>query len=190
MTTDEIMQMAMDLVGMREMPGDSAVYFPGQNIKKVLFGIDIGVSELLLAKQLGYDAVIAHHPPMASALPAWQVYQRHIALLVQAGVSEEAAAAAVLPRVRHMKAAFQAANHDHYPSIAKLLQIPFMNIHCPLDELGRRIIQGKIDALLQSNATASLQAVVENYIHCLNFARHRLRVKSPWVSRRRRLSAW
>jgi putative NIF3 family GTP cyclohydrolase 1 type 2 len=34
----------------------------GRNIKKVLIAIDVGTAELMLARHLGCDAVIAHHP--------------------------------------------------------------------------------------------------------------------------------
>ncbi|NLW17049.1 MAG: hypothetical protein GX033_05300 [Firmicutes bacterium] len=161
LSTEAIMQMALDLVGMKEIPGDSAIYHSGQNIKKVLFGIDIGTAELVMAKQLGYDAVIAHHPPQTAAIPAWKVYLRHIDLLTQNGVPQAAAEAAVLPRAKSMAAAFQSANHDRYPSIARLLDIPFMNIHCPLDELGRRIMQETVDACLAANPDATLGDVVD-----------------------------
>lgn len=160
-STEAIMQMALDLVGMQEIPGDSAIYYPGQGIKKVLFGIDISTAELAMAKQLGYDAVIAHHPPQTPTIPAWKVYLRHIDFLTQAGVPKEAAEAAVLPRAESMAAGFQSANHDHYPSIARLLDIPFMNIHCPLDELGRRIMQETVDACLAANSQATLGDVVD-----------------------------
>ena len=62
MNTQELMQIALDLVGFDLIPSDSAVYVPGEGIQRVLFGLDIGTAELLMARQLGYDAVIAHHP--------------------------------------------------------------------------------------------------------------------------------
>ncbi len=160
-STAEIMQMAMDLVGMQDMPGDSAIYNPGTGIKKVLFGIDIGTTELYAAKQMGFDAVIAHHPPMLPVIPAWQIYMRHIDFMVAAGVPEAAARAAVMQRVEGMIAAGQSANHDHFPSIARLYDMPFMNIHCPLDELGRRIMQETVDKCLERKPDASLQDVVD-----------------------------
>lgn len=153
--------MAMGLVGMDQVPGDSAIYNPGNGIEKVLFGIDIGTSELHTAKQMGFDAVIAHHPPMTPAIPAWRVYMRHVDLMVNAGVPEAAARAAVVPRAESMAAGFQSANHDHFPSIARLIGIPFMNIHCPLDELGRRIMQEIVDHCLVENPNSTLQDVVD-----------------------------
>ena len=59
-STKEIMDIALKSVGFESVPADSAIYVEGKNIKKVLLGIDADVPELLLAKQLGYDAVISH----------------------------------------------------------------------------------------------------------------------------------
>ncbi|MGC9345254.1 MAG: hypothetical protein ACP5ER_00470, partial [Candidatus Bathyarchaeales archaeon] len=68
MNAEEIMELSLKLAGLKEVPEDSAIYMRGNNIRKVLFGIDAGVPELSLAKQLGYDAVIAHHPPGGTAV--------------------------------------------------------------------------------------------------------------------------
>lgn len=56
------MRLALRIAELKKILEDSAIYVNGNNIRKVLFGIDAGAPELLLAKQLGYDAVIAHHP--------------------------------------------------------------------------------------------------------------------------------
>lgn len=143
MTTEEIMNLALELAGMSSVPGDSAIYHPGRGIRKVLFAVDMGPGELAVCAQLGFDAAISHHPPLTAALPAWEVYSRHTDLMVNAGVPVEAALAAVEPRMRAMQVAYQSANHDHFPTLAHLLGIPFMNIHGPLDEVGRRIMQEK-----------------------------------------------
>jgi len=52
MNTEEIMGLSLKLAGLKDVPEDSAIYTSGNNIRKVLFGIDAGVPELLLAKQL------------------------------------------------------------------------------------------------------------------------------------------
>ena len=61
-TTEQLMQIAMEMAGQTKFPADSKIHVPGKNIKKILFGIDMGVAELLVGKQLGYDCVMAHHP--------------------------------------------------------------------------------------------------------------------------------
>jgi putative NIF3 family GTP cyclohydrolase 1 type 2 len=67
LSTDEIMGIALEMAGMHHPPGDSAIYVEGAALSKVMFGIDIGTAELLLARQLGCDGVIAHHPSGGSA---------------------------------------------------------------------------------------------------------------------------
>jgi hypothetical protein len=94
--TEEIMQISLKLAGLKEVPEDSAIYVPGENIGKVLFGIDAGASELLLAKHLGYDAVVAHHPVGGDAVINFhQVFRRHIQQMIKARVPKEEAEKAV-----------------------------------------------------------------------------------------------
>ncbi|MER3459601.1 MAG: hypothetical protein C4309_14160, partial [Chloroflexota bacterium] len=58
MNTHDLMALALDMAGMQEMPLDSAIYVSGEDIRRVLIGIDIGAGEraLSMAKTLG------HHP--------------------------------------------------------------------------------------------------------------------------------
>ena len=46
-----------------------------------------------------------------------------------------------------LKFAYHAHNYDSIPSFARLLNMPFLNIHCPSDELGRRLISSAIKKL-------------------------------------------
>lgn len=59
--TEELMQVALDMAGFEVTPNDSTVYVPGEGLQRILFGLDIGAGELMMAQELGYDAVIAHH---------------------------------------------------------------------------------------------------------------------------------
>jgi hypothetical protein len=144
MTTEQIMQVALDLAGFSRVPEDSAIYVPGGPIRRVLFGLDVGPAELMLARQLGFDLVIAHHPVQATP-HQWKLFLRHVEFMVEAGVPEEAALEAIGPRIEVMKLRIQAANYDHVPSVARLLGLPFMNIHGPLDEVGRRRMREAVD---------------------------------------------
>jgi uncharacterized protein related to proFAR isomerase len=60
--TDDIMNIGLKLVGWKRMPPDSAIHVKGRKINKVLIAVDVTSAELILAKNLGCDAVIAHHP--------------------------------------------------------------------------------------------------------------------------------
>jgi len=41
LNTEEIMNVALKLAGLRDVPNDSAIFVSGRGIQKVLFGIDI-----------------------------------------------------------------------------------------------------------------------------------------------------
>jgi putative NIF3 family GTP cyclohydrolase 1 type 2 len=163
--TEEIMQRALALAGWTEVPGDSAVYVPGAGLRRVLFGIDVGAAELLLARQLGVDGAIAHHPAGGAAtLNFPKVLNRQVELMVEAGVPLEAAKTAVQPLLARALLRAQAANHDHAPSVARLLGLPFLNIHLPLDEVGRRIMDRAIQTHL---AALGREAVVADVVDAL-----------------------
>ncbi len=143
-TTEELMQTAVDLAGQTRWPADSAVYVSGKNIKKILFGIDMGVAELMVGRHLDVDCVMAHHPD-PSVLTFPEVLDLHVNIMVRSGIPESEAWEAV-NRLKEASAfARHSANYDHAPSFARLLGIPFLNIHNPLDEIGRQLMQKAVD---------------------------------------------
>jgi len=153
MNTGEIMNVALKLAGLKEVPEDSAIYVSGDNIRTILFGIDAGAPELLLAKQLGYDAVIAHHPQGGTATINYnQVFKKHIQQMVAAGVPREAAEKAVAKKLEQLEVEAHTRNYSHAVDIAKFLKMPYMNIHNPLDEVGRRIMQEHVDSRIKKNS--------------------------------------
>ncbi|MGI6632080.1 MAG: hypothetical protein ACOX5M_03435 [Bacillota bacterium] len=160
-TTEQLMQIAMEMAGQTKFPADSKIHVPGKNIKKILFGIDMGVAELLVGKQLGYDCVMAHHPD-PSVLTFPEVLDLHVDIAVKYGVPEKEAREAV-NRMKHAQALNRhSANYDHAPSFARLLGMPYLNIHNPLDEIGRKRMQEAIDGQCGPEAT------VDDVIAALN----------------------
>jgi len=79
---------------------------------------------------------------------------RGVPLEVARRVAEEGA--------ERLRRAAVAQNYDREPSLARLLGLPYMNIHCPLDEIGRRRIQKEIDRFLAGDPSASLSALAEH----------------------------
>ncbi len=139
MNTNEIMSLALQMAGLKEIPGDTGIHVPGDDIKKVLFGIDMGTAELLMAKQLGYDLVIAHHPPGGtSRIHFEEVVKTQIGQMIEAGIPPHIAEKAIQPRLDTVRVRTHVSNYDHIVSSAKLLEIPFMNIHLPLDMICRK----------------------------------------------------
>jgi len=151
--TEEIMELSLKLAGLKEVPEDSAIYVSRGNIRKVLFGIDAGVPELLLAKQLGYDTVIAHHPQGGTAVINFHQVFRHIQQMVAAGVPWEEAEKAVRKKLEQLEVEAHTRNYAHAVDVAKLLKMPYMNIHTPLDEVGRKIMSEQINSRVRKNST-------------------------------------
>ncbi|UCF10991.1 MAG: hypothetical protein JSW65_08615 [Candidatus Bipolaricaulota bacterium] len=133
------MALALALAEMTEIPADSAIYRAGEGIERVLLGIDLKSAELLAATHLGYDCAISHHPVGGSAtLRFHEVLRRHVEQMVAAGVPQEVAAETVHGTAETRRVLASMTNYDHDPSVARLLGVPYMNIHTPLDEIGRR----------------------------------------------------
>jgi putative NIF3 family GTP cyclohydrolase 1 type 2 len=153
MNAEEIMKLSLEIAGLKEVPKDSAIYVSGNKIRKVLFSIDAGASELLLAKQLGCDAVIAHHPVGGTAaINFHQVFKRHIQQMVSAGVPMEEAEKAVAKKLEQLEVEAHTRNYAHAVDVARLLKMPYMNIHTPLDEVGRKIMSEQINSRIKKDS--------------------------------------
>lgn len=154
MNTEEIMELALKLAGLKEVPEDSSIYVRGNNLRKILFGIDAAVPELLLAKQLGYDAVIAHHPQGGTAaINFHEVFKRHIQQMIAMGVPREEAEKAIEKKLEELEVATHTRNYGHAVDVAKLLKMPYLNIHTPLDEIGRKRMAEKISSRVRRDST-------------------------------------
>jgi len=127
-----------DKQGIKSFP-DSAILFgkPNLEIKKIMVGIDIEVAELLLADRIrqkeGLDLVIAHHPEGKAYAGLHEVMRLQIDLLTQAGVAQETAAKLLQERMAEVERRVSPQNHTRPVDAARLLNMPFMNMHTPAD---------------------------------------------------------
>ena len=148
MDTQQIMRAALKLANFKTIPADSEIHVKGRRIRKVLVAIDVGVGELMLAKGLGCDGVIAHHPAGGTArLEGYKVFQRHVEQMKEVGVPSEAAEQAIENKYRQLEIQHHPDNYDQTPSAAKKLKMPLVSIHSPCDEIGRNIIIRQIKTL-------------------------------------------
>jgi hypothetical protein len=158
MDTSGIMQLALDLAGMDTIPADSGIFRPRKEVKRILLGIDMEAADLGLAKDKGFDLVLAHHPLNWAAF--LDVMDRHESLMIGAGVPEERARRsagenrASWETVVDRRHAGQVT--EELSTLAEELDIGLMNIHLPCDELGRRILQENADTLAPSARVAEL----------------------------------
>jgi len=157
LSTHAIMQLSLDMAGFSDVPADSAVYCPVADAERVIAGVDMDTPELSLAHQMGHDLVISHHPKGgASTLNFPDVLARHVEMMVAHGVSQADAEAAMSEKIYDARCRAQIANYDHAPSFARMLDIGYMNVHLPLDEIGRRMMASTVDELDAHDSVESL----------------------------------
>jgi hypothetical protein len=148
LTTAEIMELSLSLVGWDAVPGDSTVYVPGEDIETALVGIDLESPEIQLAAREGYDLALAHHPVGGDArLEFTDVLDRQVELMTDHGVPADVADAAVADLRERLDHSAHASNYRHDPSVAELLDQPYMNVHLAPDEIGRRAFADVADGL-------------------------------------------
>ena len=155
---------ALRLAGFKRLPADSEIHARGRRLRKVLVAIDVGVSELLLARNLDCDAVIAHHPAGGKAkLEGYKVFLRHIDQMRRAGVPLGVAREAVKNKYRTLGLQHHPDNYDQTTSAAKKLGMPLVSIHSPCDEIGRKMIVREIGDLDEDSTVQELVSRIGSF---------------------------
>lgn len=162
MNTREIMEVALKLAGLEEAPVDSIITVEGENIEKVLFGVDMDTAELMLARDLGYDLVISHHPKADEAVVNFhEVMDIQIKKMMSFGIPINKAQKALKAKQNSVEIGHHVMNYDRSGSAAKLLNMPYMNIHLPADLIGERYVQSYLNDKFEDKAFARLEDIIE-----------------------------
>ncbi|MDD3046237.1 MAG: NGG1p interacting factor NIF3 [Candidatus Pacebacteria bacterium] len=107
-----------------------------KEIKKVLVGIDIDSGELLLADKLkDIDLVIGHHPVGKGLSWLSDVMNLQIDILNKYGVPVNQAEKITKERISEVARSINGANHMQVVDLARLLNLNYMNVHTPIDNL-------------------------------------------------------
>lgn len=143
---EEIEKIEKELEAGKSFYEDSAIHYDsGKNIKRVFVGIDCETQEILMAERLGVDLVFGHHPEGAALVNLWKVMEIHREALIAEGVSVNVAERVVEEREGEIKRAFHGSNYNRAVDAAKLLNISFLNLHTPADNLANRAMKGFIE---------------------------------------------
>ena len=163
MTVKEMYQMVLDLVGLETMPEDSGViYDNGKDVKRVLAGIDMNETMLLLAKQLGFDCVAQHHPGGIITSHTGDLFGRdHMKKLMECGVPINEAQKLAYANDTKRKHNLHSKNRTIKQDVAKLLDISNVAYHTPADILAERYTQNKMNALMERNPRCTVQDVID-----------------------------
>lgn len=132
---------------------DTRIHFDGgsKQIKKIMVGIDIDSSELMVSRYLSnhnpkgpVDLVIGHHPEGKALADLSDVMHLQADLLSQYGVPINVAEGLMRVRIGEVSRGVSASNHFKEVDTARLLGMNFMNVHTPADNLVARFVEEKI----------------------------------------------
>lgn len=119
-------------------------------VSKVMWGIDIGTGEVILADRLnekgaGIGAVVAHHPLGLARTPFPEVMWLQTDMYCSAGVPVNVAESLMGPRVEEVLRGVLPANYNQAVDAARLLGLPIMNIHSPADNCVQRFLEKEFE---------------------------------------------
>lgn len=121
-----------------------------EEIGTALVGIDMEVGELLLADRLSakgkkIDLVIAHHPEGKAFANFYEVMHMQADILNKFGVPINVAEGMLEARIKEVERRLMPANHSRASDVAKLLDMPFMCMHTPTDNMVASYLQSTFD---------------------------------------------
>jgi putative NIF3 family GTP cyclohydrolase 1 type 2 len=117
-----------------------------EEIKTVIVGVDMEIGELVLADRLTekgqkIDLVIAHHPEGKAFANFYEVMHMQADILSKFGVPINIAEDLLEGRIKEVERRLMPANHTRAVDAAKLLDIPFMCMHTPTDNMVASYLQ-------------------------------------------------
>lgn len=119
-----------------------------KEIKKILIGVDIDPSEILLAKEIKeIDLIISHHPLGRALANLADVMELQCDILNQYGVPINIAEALMKKRISEVARGVNAANHQRTVDAARILGFNLMCLHTPCDNLSARFLKNEIKKL-------------------------------------------
>lgn len=123
---------------------------PDLDIKRALVGIDMEISEVLLADRLGekskaVDLVIAHHPEGKALAALHDVMHLQEDVLASLGVPINVAEGIMASRISEVKRGLMPLNHNRAVDAARILGIALMCIHTPADNHVNKFLQELFD---------------------------------------------
>ena len=131
---------------------DSRIYVgAGQaEIKTLLIGIDMEVPELLLAdrlreKGIDIDLVLAHHPEDKAYTGLYNVMRLQADSWANQGVPKKEAQRILEPRIEQVRRGVYPRNHTRAADAARMLNIPFANMHTVTDNHVQDYLQKKLN---------------------------------------------
>ncbi|MDR2599652.1 MAG: hypothetical protein LBC73_05195 [Oscillospiraceae bacterium] len=160
MTTQKLMDIALKTAKLKEMPHDCGIIVEGKDIKKVLMGVDMDTAELLLARELGFDCVVSHHPRNTN-VDMLDVLHEHFRKLEVLGVPLNKSQKLLEDRKSELSYNNHVSNSRRSESAAKLLNMPYMCIHTPADVISEAIVQEFLDSKFSDKPETKVEEIID-----------------------------
>ena len=121
-----------------------------EEIRTALVGIDMEGAEILLADRLSsrgkkIDLVIAHHPEGKAFANFYEVMHMQADILNKFGVPINIAEGLLEGRIKEVERRLSPVNHTRAADAARLLDMPFMCMHTPADNMVAGYLQKAFD---------------------------------------------
>ena len=135
------------------------------DVTKVMWGIDIGTGEVLLADRLrekGRDisALVAHHPIGTARSRFPEVMSIQADMFHNAGMPINVAEGILKPRVDEVLMNVLGSNYNQAVDAAKLLGIPLFNVHSPADNM----VQDYLEVLFSEKVPYRMSDIIDTLL--------------------------
>jgi len=107
----------------------------GKEVKKVFAAIDVTEGTMLLAKELGADLVLTHHPIGKSLALLGEVMGLQVNVYGRYGIPVNVIEGLTKKKTKEVKRGVHAVNHYLAVDAAKLANVNLINVHTPTDNL-------------------------------------------------------
>jgi len=108
---------------------------PAKEVKKALVTIDATEGKILIAKELGVDLVIAHHPLGKALALLGEVMKLQFYVYEKYGVPINIIEGMLRRKIDEIKRSIHPVNHYLAVDTAKILGVNLINVHTPADNL-------------------------------------------------------
>lgn len=131
-------------------------------VQSILAGIDMEVGEVLLADRLrekgrAVDLIMSHHPEGKALAALHEVMRLQEEVFYRLGVPINVAEGIMAPRISEVRRAVLPLNHNRAIDAARILNIPFMCVHTPADNL----VTAYLGRLMEEKAPRTVGDVVK-----------------------------
>jgi hypothetical protein len=114
-------------------------------VHRIIAGIDMEIGEVMLADRLRekgveIDLILSHHPEGKALAALHDVMHLQEDIMHQLGVPINVAEGIMTSRISEVHRGFLPVNHNRAVNAAQILDLPFMCVHTPADNLVTRFL--------------------------------------------------